>query len=322
MRKLIKKVKKEDLVIPLLGAPGVKLTKTSMKENLQDEEVQFETLLKLVERFKPDGIFPFMDLTVEPEALGLRVDFPEESNPSVKEHSVKTLSDLNQIKKEWTGIKGRMSVFIKLMEKMKKELSILKGGYVIGPFTLAGEMMGVNDISTKIVLEPELIQEFIHFATEVISEYTNELFKAGADTVAVLEPTPVILSPKHYEEFSLNPFQDLLKAVDNQPLILHICGDTTHLLPKMTELNAFGLSLDSEVNFSSIKNEIPDDMVLIGNLDPTSIFLESNPEEIKTVTENFKNKMSDMDNFIISSGCDIPMESPLENINAFMESAR
>ena len=43
MKKIMEKVTKKDLVIPLLGAPGVKLTGTTMKENLQDEDVQFET---------------------------------------------------------------------------------------------------------------------------------------------------------------------------------------------------------------------------------------------------------------------------------------
>ena len=32
--------------------------------------------------------------------------------------------------------------------------------------------------------------------------------------------------------------------------------------------------------------------------------------------------MKDSKNFILSSGCDIPMETPLENIEASMETAR
>lgn len=322
MDKLLESVKSKDMVIPLLAAPGVKLSETTMKENLQDTEVQYETLMRLIERFQPDGIFPFMDLTVEPEVLGLEVEFPENENPSVKEHSIKTIADLNKLKKRWMGPAGRMGVFIKLMEKLDHNFSGVKGGYVIGPFTLAGEMMGVNDISMKVITEPELVTEFVNFATEVISKYTSALFASGADTVAVLEPTPVILSPEHYDQFSLQPFYCLQEAVENQPLVLHICGDTTHLLPKMTESRAFGLSLDSEVDFKAIKEEIPENMVLIGNLDPTTVFLQSSPEEVKTATSRLKKEMKDMNNFIISSGCDIPLETPLENIDIFMETAQ
>jgi len=59
---------KKRLVIPLLGAPGIKLTGTTLKQNLIDPSIQFKTLYKILERFNPDGIFPFMDLTVEAEA--------------------------------------------------------------------------------------------------------------------------------------------------------------------------------------------------------------------------------------------------------------
>lgn len=60
-------------VAPLMGLPGIQLTYTTVKENLENAEVQFETIKKLKERFEPDIVFPFMDLSVEAEALGLEI---------------------------------------------------------------------------------------------------------------------------------------------------------------------------------------------------------------------------------------------------------
>ena len=57
-------------VAPLMGLPGIHLTYKTVKENLENAEVQFETIKKLKERFEPDIVFPFMDLSVEAEALG------------------------------------------------------------------------------------------------------------------------------------------------------------------------------------------------------------------------------------------------------------
>ena len=129
-------------VIPLLGAPGVQLSNTTLRDNLTDASVQVRSLELLIERFQTDGIFTFMDLTVEVEALGLRIDFPEDENPSVRSHSIKTLGDLENLKKSYKGISGRMPIFIKVVERLAKSYTILKGAYTIGPFTLAGELMG------------------------------------------------------------------------------------------------------------------------------------------------------------------------------------
>jgi len=314
--------KKKNLVIPLLGAPGVALSKTTLKENLIDSEVQYKTLSMLIDKFCPDGIFPMMDLTVEVEALGLKPNLPENDYPFIMRHPIKTREDLRIFKNKWCGIDGRMEVFIEVMEKIAKKYSIIKGGYVIGPFTLAGELMGAHDISTKVMLEPDLVFEFVNFSLEVISEYANALFDAGADTIAVLEPLAVILSSKKYKEFSLYPFKKLVSNLNHRPLILHICGNTNHLIKSMCDSGAMGLSLDSVMNFEELKKTIPKEIVLIGNLDPVKVFLQSTPDEVTEATRSLKEGMKDTKNFILSSGCDIPMNTPLENIEAFMKAAR
>jgi|GEM_PF-5954732 len=101
------------LVIPILGALGIKLSNTTVRENLTNENIQFKPLKLLIEKFEPDGILPFMDLTaVESEALSLEILFPEKDNTSVRKHPVKTLEDLKSIKKAYRGILSRMTVFL------------------------------------------------------------------------------------------------------------------------------------------------------------------------------------------------------------------
>lgn len=309
------------LVIPLLGAPGVKLSNTTLKENLTNEKVQLRTIKLLVERFHPDGIFPFMDLTVEAEALGLEVTFPENENPAVRMHSIKTEEDLEAVKLRYKGISGRMPLFINIVEDLARSFSILKGAYVIGPFTLAGELMGVSELSMNVILNPTLAHKFIEFATLVVKDYAKALLSAGADTIAVLEPSAVMLSPRQFEEFSGRYFSFLVEEL-KAPLILHICGDTTHLLKKMAETGAVGLSLDSLVDLKEASKVVPDNIALIGNLDPVKVFLQSTPEEVAEATRSLLEKMRGVKNFILSSGCDLPIDTPLENIDAFMREGK
>jgi len=309
-------------VIPLLGMPGVKLSKTSLKENLTCSETQYKTLSMLLDRFEPDGIFPLMDLTVEVEALGLKTNFPENDNPSVSNHPIKTREDLITLKGNWKGISGRMGVFLDVMGKIAKKYPLLKGAYVIGPFSMAGELMGAQDTALNVMLNPELVSDCLDFSLQVISDYARTLFDAGADTIAVLEPLAVILSPEQYKEFSLKPFKKLVSNLGNKSLILHICGNTRHLVELMCDSGAVGFSLDSQVDFKALKTLVPKDIALIGNLAPVDVFLNSIPEAVEKATRELVEDMKDRKNFILSSGCDIPMETPLENIDAFMKVAR
>ena len=315
-------IREKNLVIPLLGAPGTILSKTTLKENLTNSEVQYKTLSMLIDKFNPDGIFPMMDLTVEIETLGSETNFPENAYPSVAEPLIKNREDLEILKGNWQGISGRMKVFIEVMEKIAKKYSIIKAGYVIGPFTMAGELMGANDIAMQAMLNPELVSKLVNFSLEVIIEYANALFNAGADAIAVLEPLAVILSAKKYKEFSLYPFKKLVSNLNNKPLILHICGNTNHLIKSMCDSDAMGLSLDSVINFEELKKIIPQEITLMGNLNPVKIFLQSTPDQVAEATKSLKESMKDIKNFILSLGCDLPLNTPLKNIEAFMKAAR
>jgi len=304
-------------VIPLLGAPGTQLSNTTLRDNLIDSSIQLKSINLLIERFQPDGIFTFMDLTVEAEALGLKIDFPENDNPSVRSHSIKTLEALESLKESYKGISGRMPVFINVVENLAKNHSLLKGAYTIGPFTLAGELMGVEYLMMNTILDPDLVHKLLEFTTIVVKDYAYELLNAGADTIAVLEPTSVMLSPAQFREFSGRYFSRLVEEL-KAPLILHICGNTRHLLKDMADTGAIGLSLDSPVDLKEASGIVPEDVFLIGNIDPVKVFLLAKPQEVVEATRDLLERMSGVKNFILSSGCDLPRETPLENIEAFM----
>lgn len=312
----------ENTAIPLMGVNGIHFSKSNLKEHLFNADIQFETINKMVDAFKPDGMFAFMDLTVEAEALGMKIKYEDNENPSVIEHSVKSLGDLEKLKSEYKGTTKRMKVFIDVIKKMSDNLAIIKGAHVIGPFTLAGELLGVSELTMNTILDPGIVHACVDFTVKVITDYINELFVAGADVISVLEPTAMMISPTQFEEFSLAPFKKILNNIDNKPLILHICGDTTHLIEKMGTSGAVALSLDWQVNFKEAIKKIPDDVYLIGNLDPVAVFLDMNSEQVTKATLNLKEEMKDHKNFILSSGCDLPIKTSDENIIAFMKVAK
>jgi uroporphyrinogen decarboxylase len=58
------------MVLPLMGFPGTQLNGSTLKQNTFNWGTQFSTVFALQRRFRPDGMFFFMDLSVEASALG------------------------------------------------------------------------------------------------------------------------------------------------------------------------------------------------------------------------------------------------------------
>ena len=321
--RLIDVVKAHDgvMAVPLMGFPGIQLSDTSLRENTFNWVSQFSSLLALQTRFQPDGLFFFMDLSVEANALGLQVRFPRDESPSVEEHPIKSAADLDELTKGDITADGRAMVYIQTMRLMKRHLNTVCGGYVVGPFSLAGLLMGASEAAMATVMAPDDLYAVLRYCTEVIKKYVAALDAAGADTIAILEPTGGLLSPRDYIKFSGQYVAEIIAEMKALP-ILHICGQTTKLLPVMCETGAQGLSLDSMVNFPEVAKTVPSDVVLIGNLDPVAVMKQETPNGVYKAGVELIEAMKPYPNFIYSTGCDLPPDVPLANLDAFFAAAR
>lgn len=308
-------------VVPLMGFPGVQITHFSIRQILFNAKAQAETSRALAERFKPDALFQVMDLSVEANALGLMVRYPLHESPTVEEHPVKSASDLEQFERIDILEDARVMAFLRAMQEMKQTIDIPIGGYIIGPFTLAGRLMGESEAAMAAIDDPALLEQVVEFAAERILRYGKALVSAGADMIAILEPTGVILSPTQFRQFSGKYIKKILDGLDTIG-ILHICGDSTHIIQAMCETGAQGLSLDSEVDLPKAMELLPPDVVMIGNLDPVACVVQLSAEQVREATRQLLESMSKYPNFILSTGCDLPPETPLENISAVIETCR
>lgn len=323
MKQLIDTVKGwgRQMVIPLMGFPGIQLNGSNLKQNTFNWGTQFSTVFALQRRFRPDGIFFFMDLSVEASALGLPVRFPLDESPSVERHLVRTIADLALFTNNDVLSDGRVAVFVETMRLMSRYVDTLNGGYVIGPFSLAGLLMGASDAAIASVTDPELLHAVLRFCSGVISRYARALVRAGADMIAILEPSASFLSPTLFREFPLRYLQEIIATLDTVS-ILHVCGQTTRLVEPMVETGAQALSLDSMVDLTQVIKRVPENVVMIGNLDTVQVMNQLSPNQVYTAAHNLVEAMSSHPNFILSSACDLPAETPLENIHAMIDAAR
>ncbi len=311
------------LVMPLVGQPGVKLTGSTLWQNESNAELQYRTIRALYDHIQPDGVFTLMDLSVEAGAVGLPVVFPLNEPPTVTGHPVASGEDLKRLRAVNPRFDGRVHTYVETMRRIAEDasVSVPKGAYVAGPFALAGLMMGATEIAMATLTDPDLVHEVLGFATDVIARYAAMLREAGADMIAMLEPTAVILSPHAFETFSGTYIRKLVQAVDTN-WILHICGNTTHLIDQMCALSVQGLSLDADVDLPRIAPQVPESVVILGNVDPVHVIARGTPERVRSSTLELLDAMDGVPNFVLSTGCDVPYEAPLENITALVDIAK
>jgi uroporphyrinogen decarboxylase len=335
---------RKSFVVPLLGYPGLQLTKTTVLQVLTDGNAHFETICALVDKFKPDAIFYIMDLTVEAEALGAKINFSANQSPSVGGHIISSELDLKNLSVPDPARSGRMPLFLGVMEKMKKSLGIPKAAYVIGPLTLAGEIVGVKNLMKILIRSADFGQKILEFTTRVSKGYARALVEAGADIVCLLEPTAVLVSPRHFSLFSKPYIEEIAQSL-RAVTVLHICGNTTLLIPEMITTKVHGISIDSVVDLVGVLGQLKNGMAVIGNIDPMKAMVFDSPQVIREKVLALRRRASAEEkffsalchkgfhsggpgqkgfhsNFILSSGCDLPPEVPLENVAAFMAAGR
>jgi len=310
------------LVVPLMGYPGAQLTQSTLKQNGFNSELHYRSIYKLAERFQPDAIFPMMDLSIEAGALGLQVRYPLEESASVEFHPVTSVVDLNRYKVLDPLYDARVRSSIDTIRLLSRNMKgIIKGAYVIGPFSLAGLMIGASEIAIASIDNPDLVYSTLNYAEEFITRYAKELIIAGAQMIAILEPTATFLSPKAFRKYVGSYISRIVRRLDAMT-ILHSCGDTTHLLRAMSETEVQALSLDTAGNFPEAAKVVPSDCILIGNIDPVRVMVNEKPEGVRRAVRGLLEDMAPYQNFILSSGCDLPQETPLENIDAFMHEGK
>jgi len=103
---------------------------------------------------------------------------------------------------------------------------------------------------------------------------------------------------------------------------LHICGDTSDFLDLMLTCHIDALSLDQIMEYEKVIKKVPENIVLLGNLDPLELLFNSKPGEIRMVTIKLLKKMKGHKNYLCAFGCNCINDTPAENLQAAIGAGR
>lgn len=310
------------ILAPLLGFPAVIPAGTTIKLAQQNAGEHMKVMRYIAEKWHPDVLFTLMDLSVEASALGRETVFPPFEAATVVNFDYKKDTDLSLLKKVHILEDGRLQSYAETHRRMKSELpsDIIRGAYVSGPYTLAGLIMGAENAAMETMMDPEGFHELCEVCTEKILDYTRLMIESGAQIVAVLEPSAMMLGPEQFREYSMEYVRSIVNLCHEKGagMVYHICGNTEHLLESLDKSGADALSLDSDVDFVKAAEIVSEKMILIGNLCPTGSIMTGTSQDVQMEVAHLLNSMQNVPNYILSTGCDLPLEVPEENVSAFM----
>ncbi len=310
------------MAAPLAGYPGVKLINRSVRNALNDPAIQLEALKALEKKLLPDIVFTLLDLTVEAEALGLRVDYFEKKPPSLAAQVLYDPQEILQLDIPDPEQTARMPQFLRVAEGLAEDAERMCGAFVTGPFTLLAQILGTEELLSRIRLG-EPLNDHIGFTTSVAGQYAAAL-ASRVDIVVVVDPAAEAMKPSEFHSLCrpyINGLAGIIRG-SGAECLLHICNDATHLLEEMALSGAEGICFDSQVNLPREAERLPSNLILLGNIDPKRIIERGTVEDVRWEVRRLLRHMKKFRNFILSTGCDVPLGVPIRNLEAMMEEAR
>jgi uroporphyrinogen decarboxylase len=310
---------KKRIAVPVMTHPGIVLRGNTVLATVTNPRLHFEAVQAVAQKYPTGASTMIMDLSVEAEAFGASVRFADDEVPSVTGRRVEDAASIGELAIPDLS-QARVAQWLEASSLAARAISdrpVLAG--CIGPFSLAARLYDVTEILTAILIEPESILLLLEKCTKFLISYVNAFKAAGANGILIAEPVAGVLSADHCSEFSSAFVRQIVRMVqdDHFLVILHNCGDTDTLVPSMLSTGAGGLHFGNRCAIVKALGQIPRETLVFGNLDPVGVFKSGTPNFMRSETFKLLQSTRDFPNFVLSSGCDVPPNVPLENIDAF-----
>ncbi len=287
--------------------------------------------LECREKYGYDGCIMDIDDSSLAEACGAEVIFRDDDVAVVKESSprLRSLEEIDDLKKPDPLKDGRLPEWLETTSRIAEALgdeAMVMGRADQGPFDLICLLRGTENFMMDLLEEDEeVILHAIEWATDVHVRFAKAQLEAGAHYTSMGDSYagPNLVSPDMYRTFAFPFEKKVVEQVqtDKYPYSIHICGDTTSILPDMIRTGARILELDWKVDLGKARQITPEGTVLMGNVDPSDPLYMGTPERVdaavRKIVEDTKGK-----GLFISSGCAIGANTPPRNFRAFVEAGR
>ncbi|HJX72089.1 MAG TPA: uroporphyrinogen decarboxylase family protein [Bacteroidales bacterium] len=316
------KLEKADRIpwVPFVGCHGGKLINVGAEAYLKSAGNIFKGVSKAIDLYKPDGIPVMFDLQVEAEAMGCRLVWAEENPPAVVSHILGGETTLSELKVPSEN-DGRIPVVIEAARRLRRRYpDIALYGLVTGPFTLALHLLG-TDIFIKMMEYPDEITRLLDFTKNVTKAMAGYYIDAGCDVIAVVDPMTSQIDPGSFEAFVTRPATEIFSFIRGKGVYgsFFVCGHAEQNIEAMCRCRPDNVSIDENISLDFVKQiALKNKISFGGNIKLTVVLLMGTPEDARREALECMDQGGDK-GFILAPGCDLPMNTPSENITAITD---
>lgn len=304
--------------VPFIGCHAAKLIGVTAEEYFKSSESIVNGVTKACELYKPDGIPSLFDLQVEAEAMGCTLKYADTNPPSVCTHPLEEGIKLSDLKIP-TENDGRFPIVLsstrEICRRYGNDIAIY--GLITGPYTLALHLLG-TEIFYKMIDEPEYVHELLSFCRDVCINTSRMYIEAGVDIVAIVDPMTSQISPGNFAEF-VAPYAtaifDYIRSMGKAGSFF-VCGNAKNNIEEMCKCRPHNISIDENISLEYVKEICQKyDVSFGGNIKLTVTMLFGTPTDNIRDAENCM-AIGGKKGFVLAPGCDMPFDTPVENIQA------
>lgn len=303
---------------PILMHFAARLAGKTYGELASDYRTLVECNIRAMEQFDLDMVGLISDPYRETSAFGARVRFIDEGVPVCEEIIVNSMEDAKMLRNPDVHKSARTADRIKGAELFQKQL---KGkvpviGWIEGPLAEACDLAGISNILMSLMADPDFCNVLMDKCVVTAKEFAKAQIEAGCQIIGMGDAICSQIDAFTYETFVKERHGEIIDFIHacGGKVKLHICGNITHLLPAISELNVDILDIDYQVDPEETHKIMGPEVIICGNINP--VLVEEKSKDIifdatKELVEREKNRK-----FILSAGCEITVNTKHENLMA------
>ena len=316
-------------VVPQITYTTAHFVGVKFSEALDDPHIMARSLVAGFRLAEYDGVYVGWESSFDlvAEAMGCRLEVKPDKTPVVRERAIKNKKDVKLLQAIDPESTGRIPIHLKAIELVREQIgtSVPIFRYVPGPLTLVSTLVGPEKVLMDLIKDPSFIRQALKPATESSLRFAAAAVKHGSDVVVVADPmaSSTVISPRMFKEFAYPPVCQVVEKILEAGGIpsLHICGKTNSILEQMTHTEARILELDHSVDLAEAKAKVGTRVCIQGNLNPAGVLMTGDPKDVEAESRACIEKASKDGGFILSSGCEVPLNAPLQNIKAMVSAS-
>jgi uroporphyrinogen decarboxylase len=281
-------------------------------------------MLKCARDFDLDWVTVMSDPWAEASAFGIHVEYPSDGMPVdtgghlADAYSASLLKPYEPLNND--RCRKRIAEISEFRKQAGKDLFIV--GWVEGPVAEYVDLRGASNASVDFLTEQESVEKTMDTIIECAKRFIALQIAAGAHCIGIGDAFCSQIGPDLYNMYAYRRQKQLVDYIHENGALakLHICGDTTAILPGMIATGADIVDIDHLVNsMSPFTNLLRQDQVFSGKADPVSIIQDGTSKMIVTIVN--EDVLQAGGRCIISAGCEITPGTSTANMKTFRLSA-